>query len=473
MALDYDQFRISVDLLKESQRYLLFLHQVDKQAERLSKDHVIRNAVRRYETIWLPLLATYGNEDLEPPLDVHWAWVVHMLCPKIYAKDCDKVVAKVPNHRFHGNNDRGRRALDTARDIWCETNPQEPFEVNFNDIPYDQPHYKTEFKYDIVSASARQMAFYYHVSLPHFSLMTFLEQALHRYSKFVNLKKGHPDNFIVPMYDVDLVWHAHQLCPSEYREDTTKFLGFVLNHDDSTTDRTPGSKLSVGDEKTRQLWQDVYHETFPIPGVMNRGDHPRGRLQNIETEDLDNFFPKVYGVRVEKVQVAGNVKGKYRLGGTIAVSHMRGSDENLGTKKELPFEWSSSGKNPLLLFDVDSRHDVKLNLDIERRDGVKRALFGKTFFSAQFLVNQNNIDLSEDKSPKHIFKLTKESASGIKAIVTLSVVRVRSVDARFTLQKGSYCPSIMPDNAPHTWGPVTLPKLPPNTVNSCNVASHK
>ena len=50
--------------------------------------------------------------------------------------------------------------------------------------------------------------------------------------------------FAVPMYDIDLLWHTHQLSPLSYQHDTIELLGSVLNHDDQDQDRGPNSKLS-------------------------------------------------------------------------------------------------------------------------------------------------------------------------------------------------------------------------------------
>ena len=50
---------------------------------------VVANAVRRYETCWLPLVAahaaTRARSVLAPPLDVAWVWLVHALDPQNYA----------------------------------------------------------------------------------------------------------------------------------------------------------------------------------------------------------------------------------------------------------------------------------------------------------------------------------------------------------------------------------------------------
>ncbi len=52
------------------------------------------------------------------------------------------------------------------------------------------------------------------------------------------------DMFVTPMYDIDLLWHTHQLHPLAYAADMTSWLGYVLNHDDTDQDRDVGSKLS-------------------------------------------------------------------------------------------------------------------------------------------------------------------------------------------------------------------------------------
>ncbi len=56
-----------------------FLAEVDNTPE-LKQRHVLLNAVRRYERLWLPLIGRFQNEAiLEPPLDVAWVWHTHML----------------------------------------------------------------------------------------------------------------------------------------------------------------------------------------------------------------------------------------------------------------------------------------------------------------------------------------------------------------------------------------------------------
>lgn len=85
----------------------------------------------------------------------------------------------------------------------------------------------------------------------------------------------------VPMYDVDLVWHTHQLHPHAYARDMSEVLGYLLNHDDESTDRGPHSKLATSGAETGTVWRQVYGRRFEIPGTLYRGESPVGRLHQV------------------------------------------------------------------------------------------------------------------------------------------------------------------------------------------------
>ena len=54
------------------------------------------------------------------------------------------------------------------------------------------------------------------VSLPHYLTKQYLKDAVERYKKFLFLKCTHPKEFLVPCYDMDIVWHAHMVSLSIY-----------------------------------------------------------------------------------------------------------------------------------------------------------------------------------------------------------------------------------------------------------------
>ena len=63
-----------------------------------------------------------------------------------------------------------------------------------------------------------------------------------------------------------------------YYEDTTRFVGMLLNHDDSVTDRSKGSKLDNSHKLTKQLWEKRFGESYSKPGAMYRGQTPQATL---------------------------------------------------------------------------------------------------------------------------------------------------------------------------------------------------
>jgi hypothetical protein len=103
----------------------------------------------------------------------------------------------------------------------------------------------------------------------------FLRAAEQRYKGFLHLfRMTNSKFFLVPTYDIYLIWHAHQLNPIAYRDDTTQILGTVLNHNNSDFDRTAGFKLQQGFMQTCILWFQTYGSVYLRAGAMYRGEPP-------------------------------------------------------------------------------------------------------------------------------------------------------------------------------------------------------
>ena len=79
--------------------------------------------------------------------------------------------------------------------------------------------------------------------------------------------------------------------------------------------------------------------------------------------------------------------------------------ELLPTKKDAQYEWLAPSKSHLLSFDVQ-KNGTKVNLDIQRKDGVKGALFGKPFFSHDFLITTNEINADATEEPFTVSKVS-------------------------------------------------------------------
>lgn len=116
------------------------------------------------------------------------------------------------------------------------------------------------------------------VSRPHISHDLFLEEALARYKGFLHLIRRNKEKsirrFCVPTYDIDLMWHSHQLHPVSYCEDLIRVHGKVLEHDDMDSDRSKGQKLDVGFSGTTNQWEETFGKRYWRAGAMYRGAAP-------------------------------------------------------------------------------------------------------------------------------------------------------------------------------------------------------
>jgi hypothetical protein len=300
---------VSLDLKHVAHMELDFLKLVDDNRKLYYNPEYIANAIVRYEKYWLPLLAKLSSkmeEDLRfaPPMDIHWVWHVHMLAPVSYSNDCKVTVGRKLGHAL-----RPLELLEDLRKstktIWEEHYPGVPFVVDLTTLEKPDTLVKeaSTISYDIKAAALRQGVFYYQVSLDHYRDPEFLFDSEKRYRMYLYLKKMNPQTFLVPCYDIDLMWHTHQVHTGLYGPDMIKILGFVLKHDDSVNDRSEGSKLNDADEVTRKLWKKTFGVSFGRPGSMFRGNPPNGRLHPLtETYQKGLQHPREIDVQIGKIQ---------------------------------------------------------------------------------------------------------------------------------------------------------------------------
>ena len=111
------------------------------------------------------------------------------------------------------------------------------------------------------------------------------------------------------MYDIDLMWHTHQVLHEAYVQDTKTYLGYVLNHDDMDQDRSPGSHLVTSDSQTRQLWSDTFGASLAIPGAKYRGEQPRLRMVPEDNDVVYNSSTYACTVIVKSVHLSGPPPG--------------------------------------------------------------------------------------------------------------------------------------------------------------------
>ena len=422
--------------------------------------------------MWLPLLAKYPDEDLEPPLDIHWIWHCHMLSPQTYRNDCHMHVGAFPDHHFRVLRQEKDGAVTSAKALWNSNFPGEPFEVKYEDVP-DNIMHDTKLSYDLYAAAQRQRGFFYHVSLPHFYDSVFLKQALERYKKFVKLKRKNPGLFVVPMYDVDLIWHTHQLHPEAYYRDTMAYLHNHLNHDDTSRERGPMAKLTVCDNMTRGMWYDTYKEQFPLPGTMYRGDNFSTRMKKMSGKEISSNVSKQCVLQITKVSLENfSLKPKQSIQGKITLHLLTGKKElwKLKPKKETPTQWTNPNYGHILYFDMDTKNDTTLKVTLTHD---KNPLVSKRLVSAVFHPANDVEDIEVGVDPPSL-RLSHITQEGVVLILDANLLNLQKKDESFRLDVGSFETVKVPDNADTFWGTIPLPK-PINGYQPihCRMATHK
>ncbi len=253
----------SCDLVKESKKHVAFLKTLHSKSITIQKPS--KNAFRRYSELWLPLVyrhyldnkASGSKSDigLVPPVDIAWLWHCHRLAPYRYAKhvqsiffmkeegpeggdDADlskeSLVVLDPDHPFvvqlqkdnasplHNatfDTTQHSESAEYTKQLWKKLYPSEPFFQETNNEeegktePSDEEFDSHLSGFDVIESCQRQGAFLWQVSQDSFQHDAFLKQGVENYFKFISLMKRNEDRpqFLVPTYQIDLMWHTHIL----------------------------------------------------------------------------------------------------------------------------------------------------------------------------------------------------------------------------------------------------------------------
>ncbi|KAL6571875.1 hypothetical protein OROHE_002744 [Orobanche hederae] len=257
--------KISVDLVTDqcrscycSKTKLKFLAAIDR-SRWLYEGPGLDRAIYRYNVFWLPLLANHSESrllegPLVVPLDCEWIWHCHRLNP-LHSVQLNFAEENMPCDDFYGKildnqnvfSSVGETSRSPTEDIWKNLYPGEPYELDFASVLHDNIQAEEERSekcttYDFISAVKRQSPFFYQVSRPYMDDDWYLEGSIARYKAFLHLIKRNREksikSFSVPTYDIDLIWHTHQLHPVSYGTDLLQIMGKISDHDDTDSDRT-------------------------------------------------------------------------------------------------------------------------------------------------------------------------------------------------------------------------------------------
>ncbi|XP_047325052.1 glycine-rich domain-containing protein 1-like [Impatiens glandulifera] len=389
--LEWDKaqkIEISVDILTVAKKHLLFLSTVDKNRW-LYEDSIIERAIYRYKTCWLPLLAKFCKSKdftqgpLVVPLDCEWVWHCHRLNPVRYKSDCEKLYGGIlDNENVLSSIQQDVSATETEK-IWSELYPNEPYLLNhlsevsvpMEDVS-DAANYTT---YDLLSGIKRQIPFSYQVSKQHMNYDLFLETAIARYKGFLYLIKSNWEKsvkcFCVPTYDIDLIWHSHQLNPVSYCKDLVKTLGKVLEHDDTDSDRSKGKKLDTGFSETTKQWEETFGSRYWRAGAMYRGSTPSPvttipyKSNSLKTKDVEitqhekitSISKVVMSVEImlEFVAVRNLPEGQK---GSISVMFRKTQPDNIFNAKRRLNIMSEYGQKQVALFQCEPTGNLIFDL---------------------------------------------------------------------------------------------------------------
>ncbi len=450
-----------VPFVERAVNELDFLKAVDERRH-FYEEAFVGRAVHRYEKYWLPLLAAVSkdpssDENYTPPLDVHWVWHVHMLAPVAYAGDCVRLINRVAGHRLM-TMWQFKQQREKTKVIWEKMYPDVPFDIGKEPTAAELEQMKSStaaanaeaaegaaamvkaeeaeggkagesmIMYNIAAAAQRQGVFYYQVSLDHYRDAKFLYDAILRYKMYLHLKRLNKDTFLVPCYDMDLIWHTHQVHPVIYQRETTQVLGFVLKHDDSVNDRSAGSKLNNADEVTRRLWQNLFKVPFARPGSMFRGNPPQSKLFPL-TERFQRglLAPKEMDVELNAVKMSSvpNIcRDDKSSSSAIFTVQLETDTHGLTSKKKCIDLYSSecnlstgAGEKPeevkienpegLVHFAVSHKNCPKLNLRLAPKSSKKSSF-------ANWFGNGRRASIATSEAPIDLFSLMGSGAGGVR-----------------------------------------------------------
>ncbi|KAK7321290.1 hypothetical protein VNO77_31780 [Canavalia gladiata] len=380
---------LSEDLVATAKQQLLFLAEVDRNRSLYDDGPVLHTANRRYKYCWLPLLAKHAvspvtESPLVVPLDCEWIWHCHRLNPVRYKTDCIELYGRILDGWNVVSSTQGTGKEETKK-IWETMYPSEPYELDLNkDSMQDFTENFLEAKepatnYDLISAVKRQTTFFYQVSRPYWNDDTFLEGAVARYKGFLHLIKRNrqrrTSRFCVPTYDIDLIWHSHQLHSASYCNDLVAIMGKVLEHDDTDSDRTKGQKLDVGFSETTTQWEETFGSRYWKAGAMYQGS-PASPL-NIDKYNIDaihnssipsnktnqNLIQLPQKLLVEVMLEIADVRNlPSRHKGKVIVSfNKKQEDIVFNTKKQLSISSESQGKQ-VAVFQCENSGELVLEL---------------------------------------------------------------------------------------------------------------
>lgn len=398
----------------------------------------------------------------------------HMLAPKAYERDCRAIAGDTVDHRVLGPQEF-QRTRERTSCYWTERYT-EPFYVDYTKC-WDTKlttGYQSKLSYAVLAAAARQSMFINHVSLPHYTDRKFLDNALRRYKQFLFLRNREPEEFLVPCYDIDLMWHAHQLNPLIYKSDTVRITGSLFNHDDSVNERHEGSKLNIASEKTQTLWKKYFYDSLSLFGAMYREKPPRDRLYTLTQRDELEIRTKQCAVSLDRVTLTlSDMSKRKQLSLSVAGARAYGSyGKQWCTIKGKDFprpRESAVVLEKIGCFMLDTHHEAGVIFTVFQKSGLLRA---KKLLCSAFLDLSSQVESAYLAQSTCLLQQQFQLPDGSKLSIDGHVIPKRAGDISLSLNVRAYNYTKVTDDAQALFRPIAIETLPTGVDNSCRVATH-
>lgn len=206
-----------------------------------------------------------------PPIDIAWVWHVHRLNPEAYEAD----LARFVNADDAWMWEACKTTIDTAfkfsdgedaqskptRRLWDIIYPFESFVPKYlishtydEEMSRKRQHitsytnemtrnsFRSILQYDLVRAAGLQKTFLYQIVADDleeeekFETSAYLSRAWDRYMMFLELYANHSETLLVPMNDINIIWHMHISCYEEYKQDCLALIRVRMPHDSIAVD---------------------------------------------------------------------------------------------------------------------------------------------------------------------------------------------------------------------------------------------
>lgn len=264
------QETITLDLVNLTLKHIMLCAAVDTWPKGgLYDSPYVTNAIKRYERLWLPMMAKAPAKELHKivaPLDIAWIWHMHRMDPVKYREDCEALVGKVievPVEGAFNFSDGTDAQVKPTMHLWAKQTKYEYYPPKLGPDAFSKTHKATA---DLHGNAHRHGVVVLQVLRAAYQQRPFVESAVQRYFKVLDLLRSHPDMKVVLPADVDFVWRTHMSVHQAYHADMTALFSKLPNIRDWTA-AAPGA-LDAEFKATVQAWTAKYPgEPFMTKGT--------------------------------------------------------------------------------------------------------------------------------------------------------------------------------------------------------------